>query len=264
MNLKIERLQESASTAEIMASFEKPLDKITKKFLLNDGLDYVRVVGCMKWLWFQWLLRGSPKAITERTTAFVAEEMKRMKFSPLFNHRPRHNVLLLQCAIYASPKDQLLSLAEQVVDSSGFKNYKPQNNGELYESAWSGLFKYWILGDQRKALSEAETIWKPYLPPWLKGASKPLLSPWVHHDWNAFIQAQKKDFERLWSSGRKNGTVVKETPSETVVTVERYPVEQVWCWAHCGMALLAHRLRTVQVATDPFWFPAHALECVPV
>src|SRR6267142_291598 len=97
MNLKIERLQESASTAEIMASFEKPLDK-------------VRVVGCMKWLWFQWLLRSSPKAITERTTAFVADEMKRMRFSPLFNHRPRHNVLLLQCAIYASPKDQLFSL----------------------------------------------------------------------------------------------------------------------------------------------------------
>ena len=45
--------------------------------------------------------------------------------------------------------------------------------------------------------------------------------------------------------------------------VERYNVQQLWCWAHCGLALLAYRAGA-EVATDPFWFPSHALQCGPV
>lgn len=97
----------------------------------------------------------------------------------------------------------------------------------------------------------------------VEGRVEALATPWLKRDWSAFLKAQRKDFERLWSSGRKNGTVRKETRTEMVVTVRMYPVEQVWCWAHCGMALLAHR-EGVEVATDPFWFPPHALKCVPL
>jgi hypothetical protein len=165
--------------------------------------------------------------------------------------------------MFGSTRAQLLRLAGQVVDASGFKNYTPRNDGELYTSAWCGTFKYWILSDLKKAAKQAEIIWDSYRPPWLKAASKSLTAPWLKRDWGAFTKAQKKDFERLWSSGRKNGTVRKETSTEMVVTVDSYPVEQVWCWAHCGMALLAYR-EGVDVVTDPFWFPPHALKCVPL
>ena len=75
------------------------------------------------------------------------------------------------------------------------------------------------------------------------------------------MKAQQKDFEKLWTRGRKDGTVRSETHNEVVVTVQRYPVEQKWCWAHCGLAMLAHR-QGVKVANDPFWFPAHALQVI--
>lgn len=262
MKLTIEHLEESARIAGIMAMFGKPIDRITREFLLNTGPDYVRVVGCMKWLWFQWLLNGPESVIRERVEAFVADGMERQTISPKFGERPRHDLLLLHCAIFASPKAQLEKLAENVVDGSGFKGHVPKNDGDLYTSAWCGTFKYWILGDFEKAAKQAEIIWDAYRPPWLKAASKPLATPWLKRDWAGFAKAQKKDFDRLWSGGRKNGTVRKETPTEMVVTVDNYPVEQVWCWAHCGMALLAHR-EGVTVATDPFWFPPHALKCVP-
>src|SRR5204863_492721 len=123
----IEQLDDSARIAGIMASFGKPIDRITREYLLNTGLDYVRVVGCMKWLWFQWLLNGPESVVRERVEAFVADGMERQTISPQFHHRPRHDLLLLHCAIFASPHTQLLSLAEQVVDASGFKGHVPKN-----------------------------------------------------------------------------------------------------------------------------------------
>jgi len=102
MNLTIQQLKRSAEIAEIMAAFEKPIDQVTRKFLLETGLDHVRVVGCLKWLWFQWLLNGAPSLVRDRVAAFVADEITRLNLSPQFDERPRHNLLLLHCAIFAS------------------------------------------------------------------------------------------------------------------------------------------------------------------
>lgn len=263
MNLVIEKLEDSTRIAGTMASFGKPMDQATRDYLLHEGMDYVRVVGCLKWLWFQWLSKAPAQVVRERIEAFVSDGMERQRLSPLFYNRPRHDLLLLHCAIFGSSPAQLVRLAKQVVDASGFKAYTPQNDGELCECAWCGAFKYWILGDFDKAAKQAEIIWGAYRPPWLNAATKKLAIPWLKRDWDGFVKGQKKDFERLWSGGRKNGTVRRETSSEIVVTVDSYPVEKVWCWAHCGMALLAFR-QGVRVATDPFWFPPHALKCVPL
>jgi hypothetical protein len=76
----------------------------------------------------------------------------------------------------------------------------------------------------------------------------------------AFVKCQQKDFEKLWNRARKDRwTVRSENSTEMVVTSERYQIEHQWCWAHCGMALLAHR-QGAEVVTDPFWFPSVALE----
>jgi hypothetical protein len=261
MTVTIQDLDREMQIAEIMAAFDKPMSETARNFLQKTGLDYVRVVGCMKWLWLQWLSNGTKSFVCERVTAFVDDEIERLALSPLSHHRARHNLLLLQCAIFAAKGEQLLRLALQVVEASGFREFVPRNNGELYTSAWCGIFKHWILGDFERAAQQADIVWGSYRPPWLKAASKPLATPWLKQDWRAFLKAQKADFDRLWTSGRKNGIVGKETRAEIVVTVD-FPVEQLWCWAHCGMALLAHR-KGVEIATDPFWFPPHALECAP-
>lgn len=261
-NLIIEGLEESLRIATIVAEFGKTPSQMDKEYLLETGLLNGRVVGCMKWLWFQWLSNGSPELVREQVTKFVQRGIEEQKFSPQFHERPRHDLLLLQCAIFASSQSQLIALANQVVDASGFRSFTPHNNGDLYASAWCGVFKYWILGDFERAAKQAEIVWAAYRPAWLKSASKPLTTPWLKRDWKAFVKAQQKDFERIWSSGRKNGTVRKETETDVTVTVRSYPVEQVWCWAHCGMAILAHR-QGVEIATDPFWLPPHALKCAP-
>jgi hypothetical protein len=55
--------------------------------------------------------------------------------------------------------------------------------------------------------------------------------------------------------------VISEDDQEVVVNMDVvHSLPQLWCWAHCGMALLAHR-QGIEVATDPFWFPLHALKC---
>lgn len=91
-------------------------------------------------------------------------------------------------------------------------------------------------------------------------APKPLVIPWLKRDWAAFAKQQQKDFEKLWNRARKDRWTVKsENSTEVVVTTERYQIDHMWCWAHCGMALLAHR-EGAQVVTDPFWSPAASKE----
>jgi hypothetical protein len=122
------------------------------------------------------------------------------------------------------------------------------------------MMKYWILGDERKAVEQSELIWSAYRAPGIFAAPKPLVRPWLKRDWPAFTKQQQKDFEKLWNRACKDGWTVKaENATEVVVTTERYQIEHMWCWAHCGMALLAAREGAV-VITDPFWFPRSAVE----
>jgi hypothetical protein len=266
MELTVETLECSAEKAAMMAELGKPLSKVDLQVLKEDGFSAARGLAgfCMSWTWLQWLLKGSVDQIRAKVGAFVDKGMLMQDKSPHFYMRPQADLYLLHCAIFASSPSQLRKVAERVVDASGLNGHKPEEKGgTLYASAWCGMLKHWILGDEKKAQAQAELIWGAYRDASFAAASKPLVTPWLKGDWDGFVKAQRKDFDKLWARGRKDGTVRSEQGDERVVTVQRYPVEQKWCWAHCGLALLAYR-RGVQVATDPFWFPEHALACVDV
>ena len=164
--------------------------------------------------------------------------------------------------------NKLAELAARVVDSKGdtsprSKNRSPpNNNGELSAVAWCGMLKYWILGDPKKSVQESKIIWGAYRYDIARVAPKALVTRWLEGDWKAFVKLQQKDFAALWERARKDRIVVSETDSEGVVAFNRIGVPGTgWCWAHCGLAMLAHR-QGVEVTTDPFWFPVHALEGV--
>jgi hypothetical protein len=216
----------------------------------------------MEWTWFQWLAAGSVDDIRSRVEAVVDRGMTLQDLTPLLQGRPSHDLFLLHCAIFASPEKQLAKLAERVVDACDFGEYKPKNDGELYESAWCGMVKHWILGDRKKAAEHADIVWGAYRFPNLSPSTKPLITPWLNEDWDSFRKHQQKDFKKLWDHIRKDRwrPILKESAEEIVVSVERFRGKQSWCWAHCGLALLAHR-RGIPVATDDFWFPPYALKC---
>ena len=123
------------------------------------------------------------------------------------------------------------------------------------------MLKYWVLGQHEKALQQSQAIWSAYRHPTVRASTKPVVTPWLKQDWKAFVSLQQKDFAELWLRARKNGTVLSKSKQAIAVSLDRYQIEQFWCWAHCGMALLAYR-RGIEVATDLFWFPPHALKCV--
>jgi hypothetical protein len=265
MKLTVDSLEDSARKAAMIAELDKPLSRIDIEVLKDDGFSAARgmAANCMKWIWLQWMLAGSESDVRAKVGVFVEKGIKMQDTSSRFYMRPHADLYLLHCAIFGSSRAQLEKLAERVVDASGIGGREPKDDGELYASAWCGMLKHSILGDAKKAEQQSEVIWAAYRPPSFSGASKQLVSPWLKGDWNGFVKAQRKDFEKLWARGRKDGTVRSETADSMVVTVQRYPIEQKWCWAHCGLALLAYR-RGVEVATDLFWFPAHALKCVDV
>ncbi len=265
MILKIENLLSNLKIWQTMAHFGSPMDQTDKRYLEEHGFSGPagRADCCMSWLWGQWLLNNAPAEISNRVELFVERGLEAEAASPLFHKRPIHQLFLLHCAIFASSGTQLMRVARRVMDATGYKDYTPHNNGELYTAAYCGMLKYWILGDWERAVQQSEIVWKAYRDISYRATTKPLIAPWLKRDWKSFVKNQHKDFETLWGRARKNGTVISENELGTVVNMQNFRhTQQTWCWSHCGLALLAHR-QGVEVATDFFWFPPHALKCVP-
>jgi hypothetical protein len=217
--------------------------------------------GCLGWIWCQWL-SSAPREKIQKEVEFVVERgMEMQKKSANQHYRCLHDLWLLNCAALASSTNQLERLANVVVDSKGDKQ-EPRNNGELFAAAWCGALKYWILGEQKKAAEEFKIAGEAYRYDIARVAPKPLVAKWLAGDWKGFAKEQKKDFKARWERARKDRIVISENADEVVIAFDNIPVPgRGWCWAHCGMAMLAHR-QGIEVVTDPFWFPPHALDCV--
>ncbi len=155
--LKIKNLPLNLRVWQIMAQFGKPIDDVTRGYLEEEGFGdgRTRAVGCMGWIWSQWLERAPAIRIRETVEPFVARGMEMQRSSSKFYLRPVHDLYLLHCAIFASSDSQLNDVAKGVIDASGFQNYTPHNDGELYASAWCGMLK--VL-DPRQARKSNRTV----------------------------------------------------------------------------------------------------------
>jgi len=259
--IKVADLQETIERDEAKSQFDKKITDDDILGVLKIGMRdaHFRAVGCMGWIWRKWLQGASKKEIASKVRLLVKRNLElRTHMRSYDESLPLHDVILLHCAIFALENDELKNVAEQVADASGDKGKTPYDNGELYAAAWCGIIKHSILEQNQKMLEQAALIWRAYHPPGFAAASKPLTTPWLNRDWEKFAKAQSKDFEKLWQRARKDGwTVPRETDAEVIVRTRRQ-IEHQWCWAHAGLAILAHK-DGAQVITDPFWFPPSAL-----
>ena len=260
-NLKVLGLMEAARKAENFAKFGKPIEQADIVFLASNGLQDAahRASSCMGWIWRQWLLGTSKQEISKRVEPFVTRGLEFRQLSRSYHYLALHDLFLLHCAIFASSNTQLNEVARVVSDANGDKGEKPKNDGELYVAAWCGMVKYWILGEPEKSHQQSALVWGASRREGLFASPKSLAVPWLKRDWKAFVKAQENDFERLWKPAREDRWTVKsESSTEIIVTTDRYQIEHHWCWAHCGMGLLAFP-QGADVAVDPFWFPHNAI-----
>ena len=237
----------------------------------EDGFSCPRcwAEACLGWIWQQWLSEASAERIRKEVEFVIDRGMEMQERCSFQRFRCLHDLWLLHCAILAASPRKLAELAERVVDSKGDTSPRskdltpPNNNGELFAAAWCGMLKYWILGDPKKSSDEFQIIWGAYrYYDIARVAPKALVAAWLKGDSKAFAKLQRKDFGALWELARKNRVVVSESDAEIVIAFDRIGVPgHGWCWAHAGLAMLAHR-RGVEIATDPFWFPSHARQCI--
>lgn len=264
--LTVEGLAFWSKVCESGALFEMNISSEFTKCISANGFGGPRELAwyCMQWTWCQWLANGDPAEIRKRVAHVVDRGLKAKQASSHANQRHLHDLYLLNCAIFASNATQLDEVATSVMDSSGFDGHGPKDNGDLYLTAWCGMLKHWILGDRKKAMEESQVVWKSYRDLASRVATKPLATPWLKEDWAAFARQQAKDFDKLWERAHRGHLVVSENRKEITVDLGRmFSFTQWGFWAHCGLAMLAHR-KGAKVATDPFWFPPHALNCVDV
>ncbi len=256
----VNRLSECILKDEAQAEFGKPISEKELALVPGNGPEYAiyRAEKCLGWIWRQWL-KGKPREVLqERVVPFITKGIEVRSRSKVYDFMALHDLFLLHCAIFAGRDEQIKEIAGLMGDGSGDKGRAPLDNGELYAAAWCGVLKHGIMGNQAKALEQAELIWSAYRENTLKAAPKPLLMPWLKKDWPKFVKEQEKHFERLWASARKDHWTVKsENSTEIVVTTEKYQIGHMWCWSHCGLAMLAQR-EGADIVFDPFWFPEAA------
>ena len=261
--IKVVGIKEAIDFSENFTKFDQPADQSDRLTIAKMGLRDAahRAEHCVGWIWRQWLLDTPKKEITARVEPFVERGLEFRSYTRAYDYLPQHDLYLLHCAIFACHEPLMNKVVESIADSSGDKGHTPVDDtdwGELYIAAWCGMMKYWILGDKKRAVEESNLIWGAKRNGLILAAAKPLVTPWLRKDWSAFYKAQGKDFDKLWVRARKDGwTVRSETSGQLVARTDGYHEGHQWCWAHCGMALLAQR-QGATVLTDPFWFPAEA------
>ncbi len=265
MKVTIPDLEYFTEATGSQAEFGNPISEFCKEMVQKKAFLYPRelAASCIRWIWYQWLLKGDVQEVRKNVESFVARGLKIRELSSAHKMRSIHDLYLLHCAIFACNRKLLLKTAE-CVEAAPHKPETLPNFGEKYAAACCGMLKYRILEDEKKAAEQFDLIWTSYRgDPSFRAAPKPLIVPWLEKKWETFIKIQHKDFERLWSQARKYQLIRKDTKEETVVALKTYPVQEAWCWAHCGLALLAYRLDGIEIATDHLWFPPYALKVVP-
>jgi hypothetical protein len=262
-------LKETLELDERLIKFGKPVAASELKDVVYLGVSEAgrRAENCLGWIWRQWLSGNSRGAIKDRVTDIVRKGLELRHITKSYDDLALHDLYLINCAVLGCEDSLIKEVAMVIGDVSGDKGRKPSTNissprerGQTYLAAWSGMMKYWILGDTEKAIGQSQLIWEAYRNVTTKAAPKPLVTPWLNKDWSKFSLQQEKHFSQLWASARKDKAIVKsETDSEIVVTTNWFQIGHMWCWSHCALAILASREGAV-VVTDPFWFPEVALK----
>lgn len=262
-------LDKEIEFVERIVRFGKPLAPSELTYVVYQGVCEAahRTEHCMGWIWRQWLCGNSRDVIQERVTEVVRKGLELRHLTKSYDDLALLDLYLISCAILGAEDSLVKEVALAIGDTSGDKGRKPstilggcpRERGQTYLAAWSGMMKYWVLGDMERASEQAESIWGAYRNVTTKAAPKPLVTPWLKNDWSKFPRQQEKNFEQLWAGVRKDRAVVKsETEAEIVLSTNSFQIGHDWCWSHCALASLAAR-KGARVVTDPFWFPEIAL-----
>lgn len=220
---------------------------------------YVRADFCLRWLWLNWLSETqNPAALTAARDAVVYSRALQQEIPDRY-FRGRHDSYCVHLAASAGMHDVLPELAERLAWA--------QDSSELHqraEEAWSGLWRFILLGDKPKAKEQAEILYSAHRPMGVRLPRKPLVKAWLDEDWKAFRQAQKKSFKQLWDHRRKaiwrtdagiRSSILKE--DDNVVELVLYDTLNS-SWQENGIALhLRHQ--GIEIETDPLWLPVSAL-----
>lgn len=244
---------------EKVAKFGASIELADVDYACSEGFgDFAaRAKACLGWIWMQWLSNDDSRW-RSFVEAFVERGLKIREVSGNLNARGLHDLYLLHCAVYGCSHEMIVRAAEGAVDGVGH-GQNLQNNGEVYVYAWVGMLKHWILKDLRTAETQFQSAKTAFIPESLKAAQPWFVEPWLRGNWRAFRTAQRRDFRLRWINAKKN-RAIQQKNRDIIVDIERAaePIDQRWCWAHAGLALLAHN-DGIEVETDEFWFPRKAL-----
>ena len=127
------------------------------------------------------------------------------------------------------------------------------------EQAWSGVWKFAIQGDWKRAKAQMEIMYRTPKPMNLRLPRMVLLRAWFEKDWKGFNRALRLTYEHLWKNARRYKLITQEseTSVEVDLTVPNTAKDAGWQ----EIAFCLHALRNGgEVTFDPLFFPSNMVE----
>ncbi len=250
--------------AEKFGRFSLPYENLYPK---NDEERRFRGAGsvveeCYSWIWYQCLLETPPSTIHAVVREVVAKSIRLQAEEADLYWRAEHDLACAHLAVNGAPQEMVGQLAESMVHAS------EEKSRDLCQQGWSGFMKFSLLGDNKRALEQAEIMFGATKPINLRLPSKTLMMAWLNEDWKGFNRALKESFKRRWAGLDKYVKYAEISKKEPVLTESEGSIKVVLKklnqrvdgnWQENALAILAVS-KGVEVPTDPLWFPAVALE----
>lgn len=218
----------------------------TRRF--RDATDVVE--RCLRWTWYQWLRNTDKTAIQSTAVRVLAKSLRLQKEERDSYWRANHDVACIHLAIIAGAEAQLPDLAEQIVSS----DMQVSTDWSLH--AWSGLWKFWLLGRKDRARLEAENLYSSQKPLNLRLPRKPVVKAWLEQDWKLLGRAIAKSYQQSWGSLEKGSEVRLSSLQKIEFEMKSRSNRTMGHWQENAFALDAAR-RGVSVPRDPLWLPSN-------
>lgn len=210
---------------------------------------------CLGWIWVRWLQGADAKEITGMVDSFVQRSLQLIKVCDSREQRPLHDLFLIHVAILGGSRGRCAAAASKLTDA---RVAVWANDGDRLAAAWVGMLKYRLLGDPAEMRKQAEIMKASARPLNCRVPTLSMRTAWMDGAWGKFAKQQGVVFQKLWDLKRRCREVLKESESETIVSIGETNIRADWCWAENALAVTAH-WEGAQVNTDPLWFPPNAV-----
>jgi hypothetical protein len=209
------------------------------------------------WAWLQWHnAPGNSKSICEILSPVIKRSIELIQDKKVVQYfREKHDSFLTQLAVLTGSKALMNTAAHAAEEGQ-------EESGEYqFYSAWTGILKYRIFGDEPKVREQYE-IYQRYKP--LRAflfPTKKMMQSFVEKDYKTLNKVIRQRCEEHWKWSAKMGALEDQKDGTKVLHLDKYDPNFLWPWVEGTFAKLAY-MDGAEITYDSPWLPLGLVKAI--